>query len=146
MPPVRRPIMERLLARIVVDSNGCWIWQGAKDGYGYGKIGSGGKYGGMVYTHRVTYQDRYGETDSRLDHLCRVTSCCNPDHLEPVTQGENVRRGDHCYRDDGRPRVCPRGHRVTPDSKTKDGRCRPCRLQWRRDDYRRRNGEVVTTP
>jgi len=28
-----------------------------------------------------------------LDHLCRVRSCCNPDHLEPVTHKENIRRG-----------------------------------------------------
>ena len=28
-----------------------------------------------------------------LDHLCGVRWCCNPDHLEPVTPAENVRRG-----------------------------------------------------
>jgi len=28
-----------------------------------------------------------------LDHLCRVRHCVNPDHLEPVTQTENRRRG-----------------------------------------------------
>jgi hypothetical protein len=28
-----------------------------------------------------------------LDHLCRVRNCCNPDHLEPITQRENVKRG-----------------------------------------------------
>lgn len=28
-----------------------------------------------------------------LDHLCRVRSCVNPDHLEPVTRAENLRRG-----------------------------------------------------
>jgi hypothetical protein len=27
-----------------------------------------------------------------LDHLCRVTTCVRPSHLEPVTTGENVRR------------------------------------------------------
>jgi hypothetical protein len=28
-----------------------------------------------------------------LDHLCRVRSCVNPAHLEPVTNAENCRRG-----------------------------------------------------
>jgi hypothetical protein len=27
-----------------------------------------------------------------LDHLCRQRACVNPDHLDPVTQGENVFR------------------------------------------------------
>lgn len=28
-----------------------------------------------------------------LDHLCRTRSCVRPDHLEPVTHAENMRRG-----------------------------------------------------
>lgn len=28
-----------------------------------------------------------------LDHLCRVRSCVNPDHLEPVSRAENCQRG-----------------------------------------------------
>lgn len=28
-----------------------------------------------------------------LDHLCRVRSCCNPAHLEPVSHAENTKRG-----------------------------------------------------
>lgn len=28
-----------------------------------------------------------------IDHLCRNRSCVNPEHLEPVTRGENIRRG-----------------------------------------------------
>lgn len=33
-------------------------------------------------------------SDMVLDHLCRVRHCVNPLHLEPVTAGENVRRGE----------------------------------------------------
>lgn len=29
----------------------------------------------------------------QLDHLCRVTSCVNPMHLESVTRSENLKRG-----------------------------------------------------
>jgi DNA-binding MarR family transcriptional regulator len=28
-----------------------------------------------------------------VDHLCRVTECVNPHHVEPVTDAENVQRG-----------------------------------------------------
>jgi len=28
----------------------------------------------------------------QVDHLCRVRTCVNPEHLEPVTQQENLRR------------------------------------------------------
>lgn len=30
-----------------------------------------------------------------VDHLCRRPPCVRPSHLEPVTPGENFRRGDH---------------------------------------------------
>ena len=29
-----------------------------------------------------------------IDHLCGVRCCVNPDHLEPVTTQENIRRGE----------------------------------------------------
>ena len=66
----------------------CWIWRGkiAKTGYG-------------VFcqhnSHRRSYQLFVGEVPAglSLDHLCRVRSCCNPFHLEPVTLQENLRRG-----------------------------------------------------
>ncbi len=28
-----------------------------------------------------------------IDHLCRVTACCRPEHLEAVTRSVNVLRG-----------------------------------------------------
>jgi hypothetical protein len=49
----------------------------------------------MKYAHRVSYEVRYGYIGDGLclDHLCKVTSCVNPEHLEPVTHAENNRRG-----------------------------------------------------
>ena len=64
-----------------------------------------------------------------LDHLCRVRSCVNPDHLEPVTQAENNRRAWAANR-----RVtCFRGHDLTDPAnlylRKNGGRlCRPCAL------------------
>jgi len=44
--------------------------------------------------HRVFYQLFRGPIPAglHLDHLCRVASCANPDHLEAVTPAENHRR------------------------------------------------------
>ena len=49
--------------------------------------------GKMRKAHRVFYERRHGPVPKGLDHLCRVTLCVNPDHLDPVVHRENVRRG-----------------------------------------------------
>lgn len=81
----------RILARISVDANGCWLWPGSKV-RGYGRIRH---YTKVTLTHRVTFEFFVGPIPDglQIDHLCRVPACCNPDHLEPVTQLENYRRG-----------------------------------------------------
>ena len=71
----------------------CWLWLLAKDKAGYGFMRERG--GPMVYAHRALYENVNGPVPYglQLDHLCRVPSCVNPDHLEPVTPAENCRRG-----------------------------------------------------
>jgi hypothetical protein len=69
----------------------CWIWQRHKR-WGYGVLWRDGK---CVAAHRAYYTDKYGSPPPRteLDHLCENSLCVNPDHLEPVSHTENVRRG-----------------------------------------------------
>lgn len=70
----------------------CWIWTGVTMKSGYGKVWFNGR---NRSTHRVVYELLVGPIPEglQLDHLCRNRSCCNPQHLEPVTCRENVRRG-----------------------------------------------------
>lgn len=71
----------------------CWIWRGALAGSGYGQVQYKNKCWGA---HRFVYQVVFGYNipdNLVLDHLCRVITCCNPDHLEPVTVEENINRG-----------------------------------------------------
>jgi hypothetical protein len=72
-------------------SSACHIWQGSTNGNGYGTINREGFRG---YAHRYTYLRENGEIPEgcQLDHKCLQRLCCNPDHLEPVSPAENVRR------------------------------------------------------
>ena len=69
----------------------CWIWTGWKYPRGYGKLRHGKKY---KRAHRVAYEEINGPLAEGLqpDHLCFVTSCVRPTHLEAVTEKENIRR------------------------------------------------------
>lgn len=128
------PVLERLLSHIVIDENGCWIWPRGKTGAGYGQIYLPEHR--RDYCHRVAYIELVGPIADRLviDHLCRVKACCNPDHLEPVTTAENIRRGKT------RSSTCFRGHDLTdPAIVTPGGHCRPCqRVRSAARDARKR--------
>jgi hypothetical protein len=71
----------------------CWIGKWVPTGNnGYGRV----RFGGVkIMAHRAMYEQTLGPIpdDMVLDHLCRVPLCIRPDHLEPVTHLENVRRG-----------------------------------------------------
>jgi hypothetical protein len=76
-----------------VDKSGdCWLWTGAKNEAGYGRVTIRSQ---GLYAHRVAFEWMVGPIPAgfTLDHLCRVHACVNPEHLEPVSQSENVLRG-----------------------------------------------------
>jgi endogenous inhibitor of DNA gyrase (YacG/DUF329 family) len=71
----------------------CWIWQKRIDRLGYGRVGVGGRP--SRYAHIEAYKLVNGPIPDglELDHLCRNRRCMRPDHLDPVTHLENMRRG-----------------------------------------------------
>ena len=77
-------------------TDNCWLWEGNKNQDGYGQFGirTDGKTVNNQ-AHRFCYELLVGKIESKLqlDHLCRVHNCVSPDHLEPVTQRENILRG-----------------------------------------------------
>lgn len=106
--------IDRLNSRFVPEPNsGCWLWDGAvsHDGYPYLKLTNK-----TLYAHRALYELRCEPIPEglTLDHLCRVRSCVNPAHMQPVTLRENIARGDYGWR--GRLTHCKHGHEFTPEN------------------------------
>jgi HNH endonuclease len=104
------PLIMRLSENVSIDGE-CLVWTGAT-AQGYGRLH---RNGGSQLVHRLAYELVNGAIPDgyTLDHLCRNRACFNPDHLEPVTRGENVRRG-HPYRQ--RKEVCINGHSLTGEN------------------------------
>ena len=72
----------------------CWIWLRARCGnYGCVWRHRDGRRT-PTFAHRLSYEHHIGPIGDGLtiDHLCEIKLCVNPDHLEPVSSGENTRR------------------------------------------------------
>ena len=133
----------KFLQRIQFDESGCWLWTGIIDKPGgYGRFTFWGR---LRLAHRVAYEHWIGKIPMglQIDHLCRVRNCVNPDHLEAVTQRENLMRGIGITAVLARATHCKRGHPFDEANTTLDAngkrRCREClRLQWKEINRRRR--------
>ena len=104
-PAVGADVAARL--DVLVDRAGpddCWPWNAALLPSGYGQLSF---MGARVYAHRAAWEAVNGPVPDGLvlDHrchnadrscpggpTCRHRRCCNPAHLEPVTQRTNTRR------------------------------------------------------
>lgn len=127
-PPVTPPAT-RLWPKLDVGHPlGCWTWTGTTTAAGYGQITErDGPRSRRLYTHRVSYEALVSPIPDGLviDHLCRNTLCANPDHLEPVTRGENLRRGIGA--DLSRRRAsAPHGTYARYSRRSDPCRCGPC--------------------
>lgn len=120
----------------------CWLWKGGLNKKGYGKCYDGAR---NEIAHIAFYRLLVGPIPSglELDHICRVRRCVNPEHLEPVTHAENIRRGRSGAANREKTH-CSKGHEFTPENTYRDKQnrrqCLVCkRLQ--RVDWGRRNKE-----
>ncbi len=127
-------VKEHIWSKVMPEPNsGCWLWMGHIDAGGYGWVAYHGR---DQRAHRASYEAFRGPipTGLEIDHLCRVRCCVNPDHLEPVTRSENVKRGLVPILVRQRAAAiecCPAGHSYDEENTYVCGRgwrqCRACR-------------------
>lgn len=116
----------RIAARIRINSiTGCWEWTARpmEREREYGQVRMGNR---VLGAHRVVFELLVGPIPKglQLDHLCRVTYCVNPAHLEVVTGRQNVHRGNGVLILD-HPR-CMNGHLLAADRPASTS-CPTCR-------------------
>lgn len=83
------PTLQERMGLRTQKGEGCWIWSGTRDSYGYGRVAYQGK---QFFAHRVAYELDSGPIPKglRIDHICHTPLCVRPDHLRAVTIKENA--------------------------------------------------------
>lgn len=115
--PRYRGMTERFAAYTDVVPDGCWTWMGYRVKGGYGAIPRNTQADRANHSsnlaHRISYELHVGPIPEGLtiDHLCGNPSCVRPDHLEPVTMAENIRRGKGANKSH-----CTNGHEYTTEN------------------------------
>lgn len=122
--------IERFLSRIV-RGDGCWIWTGRKDIYGYGVVDIGKRK--SYRAHRIAWIIEHGSipADVIVCHHCDNPGCSRPDHLFIGTPKANtldrISKGRFVLNTH-----CKKGHALEDGniaiSKNKRGTYRFCRI------------------
>src|SRR6266700_441189 len=132
-------IRARLLSKVQYADSGCWMWTGCTV-RGYGQMRLKGQ---RIYTHRASYMIFKGSIPEGMviDHLCRTPECINPNHLEAVTNKENLLRGEAPTIKIHRLGYCARGHEINNMNtyiNPKTGWIQHCRICERENQRKRR--------
>lgn len=99
----------------------CWVWRGARNPRGYGRMRYVLGHGEETYAYRVAWFFAHACQNPghgvEVIHGCGNASCCNPSHLEAAVHARNM--GDMAQR--GRAAAVARG---------RHGGARPRKLTW----------------
>lgn len=91
MPGIRGTFEERFWGKVIKTSR-CWVWTGAKNKAGYGKLARGERSEGTVDSHRASWEIHNGpiQDGSIVLHKCDNPSCVRPEHLKLGSQRDNI--------------------------------------------------------
>lgn len=138
MPLLNNEILAEKIKKSAIRVNGHWIVDKYKNGYG--KIYANGK---NWLFHRLSYEVFVGEIPEgfQVDHLCKITNCVNPDHLEAVTPRENSVRSNSVSGINSRKTHCKFGHPLSGNNLYMYGgrTARQCRRCHADREAKRRN-------
>jgi hypothetical protein len=130
----------------IMKEKGCWLWPRNITSRGYGLFYTSqkgkrlnGVWGKPVRAHRYMHELAMGliPENLSLDHLCRNKSCIRPSHLEAVSQGENVMRGNAPSAHHAAKTYCPMGHPYNSVNTRMNHGSRVCRICHRDREHRR---------
>ncbi|MCO8127251.1 HNH endonuclease [Acidimicrobiia bacterium EGI L10123] len=94
--------LTRFLSYVETRDQGCWVWKGALDHNGYGRIHAW--KGKKPLAHRVAYtlwngpippSTRRCAEEMVVHHTCHQRACVNPAHLTLLTRRDNAGRHRH---------------------------------------------------
>ncbi len=87
----RAGLQERILGRVSTVDSECWLARRPYEIMGFR---------GAKCLHRLAFEAWNGGIPEgmEVDHLCCDPKCVNPEHLEAVTHGENIRRSKEWHR------------------------------------------------
>jgi hypothetical protein len=119
-----------------VTESGCWLWDRGCTGAGYGAYQVKPSRV-VVGAHRFAYEQLREPIPKgfHIDHLCRVPSCVNPDHMEVVTRKVNILRGVSPAAKNSRKEECYEGHLLSGGNLYVvygQRRCRKCHSERQR--------------
>ncbi len=122
----------------------CWLWKGSRTSHGYGSFSISAH---TRTAHRLSWEYINGPIPDGLviDHLCRVRHCVNPAHMELVSNGENVLRGEGPTARHARLTHCKHGHPFDEQNTRWRNNRRVC-IACREDYERRRREERALAP
>lgn len=131
-------IFERFWSKVLPpNENGCRLWIGQSfethgNRYGLFQVFKKGDDRIRVPAHVFSFELEHGPVPDGLvlDHKCRTGLCVEENHLEPVTDAENILRGNGAPAVNARKTHCLNGHELTTDNvwSRYDGRraCKQC--------------------
>ncbi|WP_327585025.1 HNH endonuclease [Nonomuraea sp. NBC_00507] len=133
-------IVKRFVVKFNVRENDCWEWRAASNDPKYGGLPYGRFYfeGKFWVAHRWLYEQAVGVVPGNLvlDHFkvpsgdCIGARCVNPNHLEPVTNRENILRGSGRGAQNAKKTHCAKGHKYDRTDKRGFRICTKCAREY----------------